>query len=71
MRVTVIATGFSDANVQQTLPTMAVPTSRPAAPSRPSSAPRPTSAPAATPSRSASSNDKEFDIPEFLKRSRI
>ncbi len=71
VRVTVIATGFSDANVQQTLPTMAVPTSRPAAPSRPSSAPRPTSAPAATPSRSASSNDKEFDIPEFLKRSRI
>lgn len=71
VRVTVIATGFNDANVQQTLPTMAVPTSRPAAPSRPSSAPRPTSAPAATPSRSASSNDKEFDIPEFLKRSRI
>ena len=76
VRVTVIATGFSDANVQQTLPTMTV--SRPSAPSRPSSsrtsAPRQTSAPSApAPSRggSSSSNDKEFDIPEFLKRSRL
>ena len=83
VRVTVIATGFSDANVQQTLPTMAVPTSRPAARERqvvrPSNAPTQAPAsqqPASMPinvSRpaSSSSNDKEFDIPDFLPRSRL
>ncbi|WP_205407661.1 cell division protein FtsZ [Thermophilibacter mediterraneus] len=67
VRVTVIATGFSDANVQQTLPSMSMPVSRPAA--QPASRPAP--APAPSTSRSSSSNDKEFDIPDFLKRSRI
>ncbi|WP_346695712.1 cell division protein FtsZ [Thermophilibacter mediterraneus] len=67
VRVTVIATGFSDANVQQTLPSMSMPISRPAA--QPASRPAP--APAPSTSRSSSSNDKEFDIPDFLKRSRI
>ena len=74
VRVTVIATGFSDSNVQQSLPTMTV--SRPSAPSRPSSSrgsSRAAGAPAAAPTRggSSSGNDKEFDIPEFLKRSRL
>ena len=82
VRVTVIATGFNDANVQQTLPSMA-PVSRPAARERqvvrpagaPTQAPAPQQ-PASMPinvSRpaSSSSNDKEFDIPDFLKRSRL
>ena len=80
VRVTVIATGFNDANVQQTLPSMSAPVSRPAARERaaaPVAAPVPASQkPATMPinvSRpaSSSSNDKEFDIPDFLKRSRI
>ena len=76
VRVTVIATGFNDNNVQQgSLPTARNVTAsrpgtraaRPAARQQPS---RP--APAPEPSRPAtSSNDKEFDIPDFLKRSRI
>ena len=84
VRVTVIATGFNDANVQQQLPTMA-PVSRPAKRERqvvrPSNAPAPTPAsqqPASMPinvsrpaSSSSLSNDKEFDIPDFLKRSRL
>ena len=82
VRVTVIATGFNDANVQQTLPSMA-PVARPAARERqvvrPSNAPTQAPAsqqPASMPinvSRpaSSSSNDKEFDIPDFLKRSRL
>ena len=80
VRVTVIATGFSDSNVQQTLPTI-TPVSRPClarqarhgAPAVPAS-----QQPAAVPinvsrpaSSSSSNNDKEFDIPDFLKRSRI
>ncbi len=68
VRVTVIATGFSDSNVQQTLPTMTV--SRPSSRER-QAAPAPAPAPASRPSNSSSNNDKEFDIPDFLKRSRI
>lgn len=62
VRVTVIATGFNDANVQQPLPTLGVDRGR-------SSRPAP-AAPARS-TGSTSSNDKEFDIPEFLKHSRI
>ena len=85
VRVTVIATGFNDANVQQPLPTMTMPSSRPAASrpaaraAAPASAPAPVStpAPAAAPSmpinvsRPQASSSNEFDIPDFLKRSRI
>ena len=75
VRVTVIATGFSDANVQQTLPSMPLPVQRPAAASRPAPAPseKPATMPinVSRPASSSSNNDKEFDIPEFLKRSRI
>ena len=83
VRVTVIATGFNDSNVQQTLPSL-TPASRP---SRERQAPARESRPAAVPasqqpatmpinvsrpaSSSSSSNDKEFDIPDFLKRSRL
>ena len=72
VRVTVIATGFNDANVQQPLPTMTMPVARPAAPARPV-APQPAPAPinVSRPQASSSNNDKEFDIPDFLKRSRI
>ena len=80
VRVTVIATGFNDNNVQQTnLPaahTIAASrpaprkASRPSTPSaRPTQPPAPTPAPAPRPA--AMTNDKEFDIPDFLKRSRI
>ncbi|MBE5023953.1 cell division protein FtsZ [Olsenella sp. DSM 107455] len=80
VRVTVIATGFNDANVQQTLPSMAAPVARPAARERvaaPAAAPAPAAQPASMPinvsrpASSSSSNDKEFDIPDFLKRSRL
>ena len=72
VRVTVIATGFNDSNVQQTLPSMTMPVARPAAPARPV-APQPAPAPinVSRPQASSSNNDKEFDIPDFLKRSRI
>ena len=72
VRVTVIATGFNDSNVQQTLPSMTMPVARPAAPARPV-APQPAPAPinVSRPQTSSSNNDKEFDIPDFLKRSRI
>ena len=80
VRVTVIATGFNDNNVQQAnLPsahTIAASrpaprkASRPSTPSaRPTQAPAPAPAPAPRPA--AMTNDKEFDIPDFLKRSRI
>ena len=80
VRVTVIATGFNDNNVQQTnLPAAHTiagsrpaprKASRPSTPSaRPTQAPAPTPAPAPRPA--ATTNDKEFDIPDFLKRSRI
>ena len=70
--MTVIATGFNDSNVQQTLPSMTMPVARPAAPARPV-APQPAPAPinVSRPQASSSNNDKEFDIPDFLKRSRI
>lgn len=83
VRVTVIATGFSDANVQQPLPTMTMPSSRPAAAGRAARsatpAPAPAPAPAAAPapsmpinvSRPQTSSSNDFDIPDFLKRSRI
>lgn len=80
VRVTVIATGFNDNNVQQTnLPAAHTnagsrpaprKASRPSTPSaRPTQAPAPAPAPAPRPA--AMTNDKEFDIPDFLKRSRI
>lgn len=80
VRVTVIATGFNDNNVQQTnLPaahTIAASRPAPRKASRPSTqSARPTQAPAPTPASAprpaAMTNDKEFDIPDFLKRSRI
>ena len=71
VRVTVIATGFNDSNVQQQLPTLNTQsTTRPSRPVQP----QPTR-PVATQPQPArtnnSSNEKEFDIPDFLKRSRI
>ncbi len=82
VRVTVIATGFNDANVQQPLPTMTMPSaSRQQSASRPASrpAPAPAPAPSSAPSmpinvsrpKSSSSSSNDFDIPDFLKRSRI
>lgn len=76
VRVTVIATGFNDNNVQQTnLPaahTIAASRPAPRKASRPSTpSARPTQAPAPAPRPAAMTNDKEFDIPDFLKRSRI
>ena len=80
VRVTVIATGFNDNNVQQANLTSAhtIAASHPAPrkasrPSTPSARPTqaPTPAPAPAPRPAATTNDKEFDIPDFLKRSRI
>ncbi|WP_311141496.1 cell division protein FtsZ [Lancefieldella rimae] len=80
VRVTVIATGFNDNNVQQAnLPsahTIAASRPAPRKASRPSTqSARPTQAPAPAPTPAprpaAMTNDKEFDIPDFLKRSRI
>ena len=82
VRVTVIATGFNDNNVQQAnLPSAhTIAGSRPAPrkasrPStqsaRPTQAPVPAPAPTPAPRPAAMTNDKEFDIPDFLKRSRI
>ena len=80
VRVTVIATGFNDNNVQQAnLPSAhTIAGSRPAPrkasrPSTPSARPTQAPAPAPTPAPrpAAMTNDKEFDIPDFLKRSRI
>lgn len=71
VRVTVIATGFNDSNVQQQLPTLN--TQSVSRPSRPAQ-PQPTRPVAAQPQPARtnnSSNEKEFDIPDFLKRSRI
>lgn len=71
VRVTVIATGFKDVNSAQTMPTLTM-GSRTQTSSRqkPATSTR-TSAPAPVSSRNASNNDKEFDIPEFLKHSRL
>lgn len=71
VRVTVIATGFNDSNVQQQLPTLN--TQNASRPSRPAQ-PQPTRPVAAQPQpvrSTGTSNEKEFDIPDFLKRSRI
>lgn len=71
VRVTVIATGFNDSNVQQQLPTLN--TQSVSRPSRPAQ-PQPTRSVTAQPQPARtnnSSNEKEFDIPDFLKRSRI
>lgn len=71
VRVTVIATGFNDANVQQQLPTLSAQnTSRPSRSAQPQST-RPVSAQPQPARSNNSSNEKEFDIPDFLKRSRI
>ena len=61
VRITVIATGFSDANVQSTLPTDAF---RPVAAAATATA-------AAAPKATSNTGSKEFDIPDFLKRSRL
>lgn len=71
VRVTVIATGFNDSNVQQQLPNLN--TQSASRPSRPAQ-PQPTRPVAAQPQpvrSTGTSNEKEFDIPDFLKRSRI
>lgn len=71
VRVTVIATGFNDANVQQQLPTLSTQSaSRPSRPAQPQST-RPVTAQPQPARSNNSSNEKEFDIPDFLKRSRI
>lgn len=69
VRVTVIATGFKDSNVQQSLPSLSLGNGRGG---RAQGGPARTPTPAPAPSRpSPSNNDKEFDIPEFLKHSSI
>lgn len=71
VRVTVIATGFNDSNVQQQLPTLNTQsTTRPSRPAQPQST-RPVAAQSQPARTNNSSNEKEFDIPDFLKRSRI
>lgn len=72
VRVTVIATGFEDANVQQMLPQLTSAAPHPSSP-KPAPAPRPRPSVPVAPAKpsSSSNNDKEFDIPDFLKRSRI
>ena len=71
VRVTVIATGFNDSNVQQQLPTLNTQsTSRPSRPAQPQPT-RPVAAQPQPARANNSSNEKEFDIPDFLKRSRI
>lgn len=71
VRVTVIATGFNDSNVQQQLPTLNTQSaSRPSRPAQPQPT-RPVAAQSQPARTNNSSNEKEFDIPDFLKRSRI
>lgn len=71
VRVTVIATGFNDSNVQQQLPTLNTQsTTRPSRPAQPQPT-RPVAAQSQRARTNNSSNEKEFDIPDFLKRSRI
>ena len=71
VRVTVIATGFNDSNVQQQLPTLNTQsTTRPSRPAQPQPT-RPVAAQPQPARTNNSSNEKEFDIPDFLKRSRI
>ena len=71
VRVTVIATGFNDSNVQQQLPTLNTQsTTRPSRPVQPQPT-RPVAAQPQPARTNNSSHEKEFDIPGFLKRSRI
>lgn len=75
VRVTVIATGFKDQSTSSTLPTINL-TPRSQTPSRSQQTRSKTQAPApsrtqTSPRSSSSANDKEFDIPEFLKHSRL
>lgn len=71
VRVTVIATGFKDVNSAQTMPTLTMGSRTQTSSRQKPAASARTSAPAPAPSRNASNNDKEFDIPEFLKHSRL
>jgi cell division protein ftsZ len=71
VRVTVIATGFKDVNSAQTMPTLTMGSRTQTSSRQKPAASTRTSAPASAPSRNASNNDKEFDIPEFLKHSRL
>lgn len=75
VRVTVIATGFKDQSTSSALPTINL-TPRSQTPSRSQQARSKAQTPApsrtqASPRSSSSTNDKEFDIPEFLKHSRL
>ncbi|MFU9914774.1 cell division protein FtsZ [Fannyhessea vaginae] len=71
VRVTVIATGFKDVNSAQTMPTLTMGSRTQTSSRQKPAASTRTSAPAPASSRNASNNDKEFDIPEFLKHSRL
>lgn len=71
VRVTVIATGFKDVNSAQTMPTLTMGSRTQTSSRQKPAASTRTSAPASASSRNASNNDKEFDIPEFLKHSRL
>lgn len=71
VRVTVIATGFKDVNSDQTMPTLTMGSRTQASARQKPAVSTRTSAPTPASSRNASNNDKEFDIPEFLKHSRL
>lgn len=71
VRVTVIATGFKDVNSAQTMPTLTMGSRTQTSSRQKPAASTRTSAPAPASSRNASNNDREFDIPEFLKHSRL
>ncbi|WP_311444396.1 cell division protein FtsZ [Fannyhessea vaginae] len=71
VRVTVIATGFKDVNSAQTMPTLTMGSRTQTSSRQKPAASTRTSSPAPASSRNASNNDKEFDIPEFLKHSRL
>lgn len=71
VRVTVIATGFKDQGMSSTLPSLNLTNSRSQSASRPQKqASRPSQSPSSR-SASGSSSDNAFDIPEFLRNSRI
>lgn len=63
VRITVIATGFADSNVQSTLPSDSFLSSAP-------STSAPTSAPASK-TQQSTTGSKDFDIPDFLKHARL
>lgn len=69
VRVTVIATGFTDAGEQQSLPSFDMGSRDRDRDRDRDRAPRQTSAP--MPSARQSSSDQAFDIPEFLKNARL